>query len=221
MRPVIRGNAPKVYTHWGQARNDLGNQIGWYCSYCEMGVTNMIEVEHIVPRNHGGAPLNWDNFLLSCKYCNTIKLDRNLGTAGYVWPDRDNTDLTYSYDILQVIQPVNNLVQAEATLTINLMGLNRRPGGAVNPTDADTRWIFRLEAWIIAKRSLRNWQSAPSAAMANQIALTAKGHGFYSIWMNVFAGEVMVLDEIRNEFPNTYYVHNAGGARIVRPGGII
>ncbi len=221
MRPVIKGNVPKVYTHWSQARNDLGNQIGWYCSYCEMGVTNMVEVEHIVPRSHGGAPLSWTNFLLCCKYCNTVKRDRNTTTNGYVWPDRDNTDLTFVYDVLSVVQPLANAVQAQATATINLMGLNRRPGGAVEPTDADTRWIFRLQTWVIAMQSLRNWQANASAVLAHQIALTAKGHGFYSIWMSVFAAELVILDAIRNEFSNTYYAHDAGGARVSRPGGII
>lgn len=61
----------------------LANQEG-YCSYCEMGVRNMVEVEHVVPRNHGGAPLEWENFLLSCRYCNGIKSNKNISRAGYI-----------------------------------------------------------------------------------------------------------------------------------------
>jgi hypothetical protein len=221
MRPVIRGTAPNNYSHWGQARNDLAAKIGWYCSYCEMGVTNMIEVEHIVPRDHQGAPLDWNNFLLSCKYCNTVKSNNNVGTDGYVWPDRDNTDLTFNYSQLNVIEPVNNGVRTEAQATIDLMGLDRRPGGRRRPTQADSRWIHRLEAWLAARRSLKNWNGTPSPAMADQIALTAKGHGFYSVWMNVFKDIPDVLDAIRNEFPNTYNNIDVSGTRILRAGGII
>ncbi|RYY99886.1 MAG: HNH endonuclease [Chitinophagaceae bacterium] len=220
MRPVIKGTAPRSYSHWKHARNDLGNQIGWHCSYCEMAITNMIEVEHIVPRHRGGKPFDWDNFLLSCKYCNTVKSDRNPSSAGYLWPDRDNTDISFTYSLLNVIEHVNGRAQAEAIATIDLMGLNRRPGGHTEPTEADTRWIFRLQAWVIAKKSYRNWQSAPSVAMANQIALTALGTGFYSIWTTVFKSEVQVLQALQSTFPNTYKAM-AGGVRVVRANGVI
>jgi hypothetical protein len=221
MRPVAKGTAPRVYSHWGQARNDLATQIGWYCSYCEMGVSNMIEVEHIVPRNHGGAKVDWDNFLLSCKYCNTVKSNNNTSRTGYVWVDRDNTDLTYKYSEKDIIVPVANGIAAEAAATITLVGLNRNPGTPNVPTDADSRWIFRFQAWFIAKSSLENWNKKPSTEMAYQIALTAKGTGFYSIWMTVFDGVTQVQDAIRNEFPNTYSSADAAGNRVVRAGGII
>jgi hypothetical protein len=221
MRPIIKGAAPRQYTQWRQARNDLGTQIGWYCSYCEMSVTNMLEVEHIIPINHGGPPLAWNNFLLACRYCNAVKDNNNTTTVGYVWPDRDNTDLAYIYSPLQIIQPVNNAVHAQSTSTINLMGLDRKPGGPNFPTAADSRWIFRIQAWLIAQRSLRNWNAAPSQQMADQIALTAFGTGFYSIWMTVFINDQIVLNAIRLQFPNTYFLHNAAGHRVIRPTGII
>lgn len=221
MRPVNRGTAPKAYATWGDARNDLGNRLDWCCSYCEMKVTNMLEVEHVVPRNHGGAPLSWDNFLISCKYCNTIKSNNNTTRNGYIWPDTDNSDLAFRYSEQFVIQPANTPVQAQAQATIDLMGLDRKPGGPNRPTEADSRWIFRLQTWLIAKRSLKNWQTNPSNAMADQIALTAHGQGFYSIWMTVFAGIAEVTDAIRREYKNTFYEFDADGNRTVRPGGII
>ena len=220
MRPVNKGTAPALYTHWGQARTDLANTIGWYCSYCEMAITNMIEVEHVVPRSKGGAPLSWDNFLLSCKYCNTVKNDRNASRKGYIWPDSDNCDLVFKYsDTIEVV--ANSIVNKEAAATIDLMGLDRRPGSAQLPTYADSRWIFRLQTWLVAKNSLANWQSAPSPAMATQIGLTAKGFGFFSVWLTVFAAERDVLAEIFAAFPNTYTDTDLNGNRIVRPNGII
>ena len=221
MRPIDKGNAPKIYTNWGDARNDLGDKLDWCCSYCEMKVTNMLEVEHIVPRHHGGDPLDWENFLISCKYCNTIKRDRNTSRDGYLWPDRDNCDLAFVYTEKHTIQPTVTSVQANAQATIDLMGLDRKPGGTNVPTEADSRWIFRLQAWLIAKSSLKNWHINPTQAMADQIALTAYGHGFYSIWITVFEGIEPVTNAIRKEYQSTYFQVDANGNRIRRPKGII
>lgn len=221
MRPINKGIAPRNYSYWGDARNDLASRLGWYCSYCEMSVTNMLEVEHVVPHNHGGAPLDWENFLISCKYCNTIKNNNNLSRNGYVWPDRDNTDLAFIYSEQHIIQPSNTVVQIQSQATIQLMGLDRKPGGPNLPTKADSRWIFRLQAWLIAKRSYRNWQSNPTQAMADQIALTAKGVGFYSTWMTVFNGVDLVTNAICIEYPNVYKEIDFQGNRTVRPNGII
>ena len=49
MRPINRNRNLRLYTDYGQARNDLALSIGWYCSYCEMPTKNMIEVEHVIP----------------------------------------------------------------------------------------------------------------------------------------------------------------------------
>ncbi len=221
MRPVVKGTAPAVYGKWGDARNDLADRIGWYCSYCEMGVTQMIEVEHIVPRDHGGAPLSWDNFLLSCKYCNTIKSNRNKSRNGYIWPDRDNSDFAFVYSERDVITPASGISATEPMATIDLMGLDRRPGGKNEPTDADSRWIHRLQTWLVAKQSFDNWKSCPTEAMADQIAKTAKGYGFYSIWLTVFRNEPQVVNAIQDQFPNTYRDVDSHGVRRVRTGGVL
>ena len=221
MRAVDKGNAPAVYTQYKDARNDLGAAIDWHCSYCEMAVTNMIEVEHVVPRNNGGAPLDWENFLLSCKYCNTVKGARNASRKGYIWPDRDNSDLAFNYSEATGITPRMGPVNAEAKATIDLMGLDRNPGMANEPTKADSRWIFRLHAWLIAKRSLSNWQANPIPEMSDQIALTAQGTGFYSIWTKVFENEQDVLTQLRATITGTHYVVDPHGNRTPRPNGII
>jgi hypothetical protein len=221
MRPVNKGAAPNTYTYWGYARNDLANQIGWYCSYCEMSVSQMIEVEHVVARNNGGPPLDWENFLLSCKYCNTVKGTRNPSRTGFLWADKDNTDLAFTYSELDVITPLPTTVEVEAQETIDLMGLDRRPGGANEPTEADSRWIHRFDTWQLARVSLTNWNTTPSPEMAHQIAITAKCQGFYSIWMEVFQAVPDVLEAIKNIFPNTYFEQDAAGARIPRAGGLI
>jgi uncharacterized protein (TIGR02646 family) len=221
MRAVDKGSSNKTYSRYQEARNDLAERIGWYCAYCEMAVTNMIEVEHVIPVKKGGSEYDWDNFLLSCKYCNTVKGDRNDSREGYIWPDRDNSDLAFNYLQTGGITARNSAVKNEAEATIELMGLDRNPGMPNEPTKADSRWMFRLQSWLVARLSYNNWIESPGLEMANQIALTAKGMGFYSIWAQVFKNEAEVLKEIRQAITGTYIVEDAHGNRLSRPKGII
>lgn len=226
MRPVDKGAAPRAYTDYGQARHDLAERIGYYCSYCEMKVFNSIEVEHILPQNQGGAVLDWNNFLLSCKYCNTIKSDHNANTTDYLWPDRDNTDLAFEYEEVRVVYPkptTSNSIQFKAQSSITLTGLDRNPAGPNFPTPSDTRWRSRKEVWDIAKLNLTKWNQAPVLPMAEVIASCALISGHYSIWMKVFATEQMVLDEIDRYYrtKHLYKVFQANGHRVIRPNGLI
>ncbi len=137
MRAVLKGESPQTYKRYQDARNDLGSRIDWHCSYCEMAITNMIEVEHVVPTANGGDPLAWENLLLSCKYCNTVKGARNLSREGYIWPDRDNSDAAFDYSETGGITARDTPVRAEAIATIGLMGLDRNPGTSHEPSKAD------------------------------------------------------------------------------------
>jgi len=223
MRCVDKGTAPNIYTYYKAARNDLGNRIGWICSYCEMPVKNMIEVEHVHPINNGGDTLNWNNFLLSCRYCNGVKNNNNLNRGGYLWPDIDNTILAFEYSELNIVEPASGLpvpIRDMAQSTIDLMGLNRHPGLVNEPTDADSRWINRTLAWGIIQDSYNDWITNRSQAFARQIARTALGHGFYSYWIKKFQNEAMVLNEINLIFPNTYQPQfDAEMVLVLRPNG--
>lgn len=189
-----------------------------------MKVRNSIEVEHVLPKNKGGKVVDWDNFLLSCKYCNTIKSDHNDTLDDYFWPDRDNTDLAFYYDEASAVHPNNQLsknLQQVAQNSIALMGLDRYPGGAHEPTKADTRWRARKEAWDLAHRSYHNWKIAPIPAMANQIAQTAL-NGHYSIWMEVFKEEPIVLEAIDAIYRECFHLYKElddNSNRVIREGG--
>lgn len=222
MRPVNKGKAPKVYTDYGHARHDLAERIGYYCSYCEMKVKHSIEVEHVLPLNKNGAPLDWNNFLVSCKYCNTRKGDRNGNLNDYLWPDRDNTDVAFTYSEANIIEPTSSLttqVKNKAQSSIALMKLNLHPH---QTTPADTRWRSRKEAWDLAQRSYSNWKEAPVLPMAKQIAIAAL-NGHYSIWMEVFKNETMVQEEIDKLYRNKglYKEYDANGNRVIRANGNI
>ena len=223
MRSINRGIAPNVYSNHKEARNDLAGRIGWFCSYCEMPVKNMIEIEHIHPVANGGNELDWDNFLLSCRYCNGVKSNNNINRSGYFWPDVDNTTLVFEYSEKDIIQPVNGLNTSENTValeTIKLTGLNRTPHSGNEPTDADSRWIARISAIGIIDESYNDWLTNQTQGFANQIARTATGHGFYSFWMLKFAGIQVVIDEINAAFAGTYLPqYDASGTKVLRSTG--
>jgi hypothetical protein len=220
MRCVEKGPAPQAYTHYKDARNDLGTRIGWYCSYCEMPVWNMIEIEHVHPIVNGGDELFWGNFLLCCRYCNGIKSNNNLSRMGYLWPDTDNTIVAFEYSEYEIIEPAFHLppsIHAIAVATIDLMGLNRAPHSGNEPTDADSRWIARLNALGVIEESFQDWMDCPTAQFARQIARTASGHGFYSFWMKRFSDYPIVLEAINTAFPNTYIpAYDPDGTLMVR-----
>ena len=226
MRPVDKGIAPIEYNDYKQARHYLANRIGYYCSYCEMKIYNSIEVEHIIPRNRAGSPLDWSNFLLSCKYCNTIKSDNNDNIDDYLWPDRDNTDLAFSYDETNIISPRTNLssqLRQKANNTISLTGLNRSPNTQNHPTGADTRWRSREEVWTIARKNLKNWIDAPIIQMAQSIANCALISGHYSIWIEIFKDDEIVLQEIDNAYytKHLFKKYDTLGNRIIRINGLL
>ena len=223
MRPVSKGNAPRIYNRYDHARDDLFQQIGMYCSYCEMPIQNMAEVEHVIPLDNGGAELDWGNFLPACKYCNTSKSNRNLTRDNYFWPDRDNTLRAFLYSQGIQISPALNLTIIEtacARATIDLCKLDRQPGSDNPPTERDTRWMGRDRAWNIAIDSLINLNEVPNEKMENQIVLTAIGTGYFSVWMEVFHEERSIRQKLIEAFPGTaqdcfdqYFqpIHRPGG----------
>lgn len=224
MRPVNKGTAPKSYANYKDAKDDLADKIGRYCSYCEMKVWNSIEVEHVIPRNNGGDPTSWSNFLLSCRYCNGIKNDRNISRTGYFWPDTDNTLRAFTYREGQSISADSNLSQNDKDLalsTIDLMGLDREPGALHEPSDADTRWRSRYETWQLANASYTDWQTCQTAEMKFQIVRTAIGTGHFSIWMEVFKNHTNIREELIKQFIGTDTTSFKDGVAILRPGGAI
>lgn len=75
MRPIDKGKAPETgFKKYQDAEPELEKRIGPYCSYCEMPIIHVPEVEHKEAKSQGGEELAWDNLLLTCKYCNTRKL---------------------------------------------------------------------------------------------------------------------------------------------------
>jgi 5-methylcytosine-specific restriction endonuclease McrA len=105
---------PRVEGTYKCAGLPLTGAIGEFCSYCEVRIAGLLEVEHVLPKSHYPTfAVAWENFLLTCGPCNTSKgntpgrttVRKWLGTAirsetqchgevrnrnRYRWPDQND-----------------------------------------------------------------------------------------------------------------------------------
>lgn len=192
MRPVERGVAPSTYSKYQEAIGDLEDCLDRYCSYCERHFKGDLAVEHKIPKSVDPArELDWDNFLLGCRNCNSVKLAKPTNETDFFWPDRDNTMLVIDY------KP-GGLVEAKGTLTddqrrkannlIELVGLDRHPGqpAAKRPAKRDKRYDDREMVWKLAILKREALARNDNEDFRTAISDIAKGQGFFSVWMSVF-----------------------------------
>jgi uncharacterized protein (TIGR02646 family) len=221
MRPVERGHwptegsLPVQFKEYGDARPALLEQLGPYCSYCEMPIHNQPAVEHVQPKSKvPELELFWCNFLLACAYCNSTKGDQDVRLRDYFWPDQDNTFRAFVY-VDGKVSPAPGLGETEtscAQRTIELTGLDKYPGAPRPPSATDRRWSMRNEAWGMARHSRMRLQRKPdNADMREQIVDTAKATGFWSIWMTVFADDADMrrrfIEAFKSTSPDCFDVH--------------
>ncbi len=72
---------------YGNARGPLIQNFGEMCSYCEMTVQDSsLAVEHVLPKAvFPGVMINYDNFLLACPVCNSVKGSKPTYNESFVW----------------------------------------------------------------------------------------------------------------------------------------
>ena len=178
MRPIEKGKINKTFTQYQDAKGDLINRLGEYCSYCERKLPASLAVEHVQPKSlHPERSLEWDNFLLACVNCNSSKLAADIRLGDYLWPDRDNTFLAFVYRDNGIIN-VNNKLDVKqkkcAQNILDLAGLQKRPG--VNDLKkSDMRWKHRLEAWDTATDSLDDLLGNDTEALREMYCAISRG----------------------------------------------
>lgn len=196
MRPVLRSNKfdaagnPIEYNPWGAAKPDLIDEIGDFCSYCGKHLTrSVLAIEHIQDKNtHPHLKYHWNNFLLACVNCNSVKGTKDTALLNPFLPHTDNL-LCFievsNRSLLQVKTGVTgtNLVRTRAF--IDLIGLDRRPGHP-NYSNKDDRWEYRLTAYNKATRQLQKYTSTPVTTDIENIRELAITSGFFSVWFTVF-----------------------------------
>lgn len=212
MRPVVRGATPTnedgepvQYRDYKDARDDLIGRIGDYCSYCEVALHSQVDVEHVLPKNpNPSLEKLWDNFLLACGNCNSIKGDKEFGPDELYWPDRDNTSRAFTYrrDEPPEVSTDASVDQDRAERTIQLSGLDRLPGHP-RYSDRDRRWLKRFNAWSLATE-VADLIAANDTSEARELAIkVAIGHGFWSVWMAAFIGDQDMRSRLIQAFPGT------------------
>lgn len=216
MRPIDKGKVPLDkngdpirFTRYQQSRGHLVSRIGTYCSYCERTLNGYIDVEHVQPKNsQGHLKLEWDNFLLACINCNSIKGKEPIILDEYLWPDKDNTLLAFQYTdggLITISLTLTTAIKQLAEKTIKLTGLDRYPSldPLKNPEMSDTRWRERRTTYDKAKRAEKNLVNCNVIPMREQIVDTATATGFFSIWMSVFKDDSDMLQRLLQAFPGT------------------
>lgn len=176
------------YDPYGCAKDPLVASIGLYCSYCENDKDiEDLEVEHISPKSRGGSLTAWENFLLCCKVCNTVKgvtiLDPNVCHL----PHLNNTYLSFVYDCggrVKVNPILTGLSKQKAENLYDVLKMGRYPQTNNCPSDRDARWKNRLEAWNEATDLLRKYDG--SFITPQEIVSRARDKGCWSVWFTVF-----------------------------------
>ncbi len=219
MRPVDRGAVPVDATTYEEMGPRLQERIGEYCSYCEYPVSSGGHTEHIVPKDQNPGWRNrWDNLLVACTWCNSCKgsrLPRPQDLGDYVWPDRDNTTRAFTYEnIFPRVDPsIPASLQHKAARTLGLVKLG---------TSDDRRHRDRTEVYILALRCADRLRSASDESWAREVFVElALARGFFSVWMEVFAGDVSMRQRLIAAFVGTApsCFDPATTQPIPRPGG--
>lgn len=227
MRPIERGVAPREYTKYQDAIDDLTERLGWYCSYCERRLPVSLAVEHIKPKSlNSELETEWTNFLLGCTNCNSTKGNKEVKLEEYLWPDRDNTFQALTYSRGGFVQITENLLDTQkqkAQALLDLVGLQRHPASENKPTDKDKRWQQREEAWQTATIARGHYETLERQEEAKELVLTvAINNGFFSVWMSVFADYPEIKTELIKSFPGTASsCFDAEGNPVNRPSGNI
>jgi uncharacterized protein (TIGR02646 family) len=202
VRPVDKGANSQVFTHWREARDPLIERIGDYCSYCERPCDP--HVEHTEPKSkYEDGTLNWENFLLGCQYCNTIKSDKDVRANPHLFPDAHNTAHAYIYSddgrvlINDILLPDERIA---AENTHSLVNLNRRRD---SDNREDRRWKKRVDAWKTVQEAWEDWMENPTPQVKRQILNLAKSTGFFSVWHTQFRSDTEMCQLLITLFPGT------------------
>jgi len=194
MRPVNKGVSPNSYNKYNEAKDDLRDILGTYCSYCEMNISNQPDIEHVSPKSKNPElETDWNNLLLACKTCNVIKSNDNQDREGYIFPDTDNTAFAYIYSKTEVIvNPTLSKDEKELAIsTYNLVNLNRKKD---TKNRIDDRRFARLIEWDKALDSLEDYVQCNTPEMKRQIGRSPSG--FFSSWLEVFKAYPEIKEEI-------------------------
>ncbi len=216
MRPIRRGTSPQAgdFKNYKAAFPHLLSRLGFFCSYCERYLSTGLEVEHLQHKdpNDGFPELvgRWENFLLSCKNCNSTKNTKIVHPSSFLLPDRDNTFFAFQYKPDGTIDVATGLppnLAALAENTLRLVGLQKP---AHEQMDEQSQRVYidrvsqRMQAWGQAQMAYEDLIAEPdNMALRRTITSLALKTGFFSVWMSVFANHILMQLEFMAAFTGT------------------
>lgn len=216
MRPVRRGSSPIAgdFAPYSKAQPYLISRLGVYCSYCERRVATQLAVEHIQPKGLAAYTHligRWSNYLLGCVNCNSTKKDKDVVLADILLPDRDNTFVAFTYQADGTVVPSAACaalgLNQKAQDTLALTGLDKRISVAIDENGkqvAIDRVSQRMEVWAVAEEAKSDVDANPDNEAVRRGAIrTAKGYGFFSIWMTVFHNDHEMRNRLIDAFDGT------------------
>ena len=225
MRPVQKYNIGHVlsdgqtvkaeYNPYGNANPVLQENLGHYCSYCEV-FNSDLDVEHIISKNQdSNLETSWNNFLISCRRCNgrDNKTNKPVDFSKLYMPHLNNSLLPFEYKeggVISINQDLDANQKEKAQNTFNLLGLDKYPGNpSYRPTSkypqgfppGDKRWEHRRSAWDIAVSKRSDYKN--KIISAEKIAEFATQRGFFSVWFAVFKAHTEVKQQLVSAFNGT------------------
>lgn len=226
MRPIKKGDAPRVFTKYQQAGRPLKALLGRFCSYCERFMSSGLAVEHKRPRaKYKLEELEWSNFLLSCHNCNSGKGHGRISLGRYLWPDVDNTFRAFQYDSeggVRVNRNIPKRLRRKAQRTLQLLGLNRHRMHPARLSGDDYRWSDRRLAWQKAESMRQQLEEYNTPAQVDRVILSQKNSGMVSIAAEVFKGHPRVRRRLLADVEGTDMdCFDAAGRPLPRAGGQI
>ena len=217
MRPVRKGSSPIPgdFKNYKDAKTELISRISLgtvnncqysYCSYCETPVKpKNLAVEHIkfkqAPKNKPESIRwarpdlegRWNNYLLSCSSCNSIKGTKSVFFKYFVFPDRDNTFSSFVYKPDGEIKPNPShrlTMQIISNNTLSLVGLNKiisEEKDSKGKLITTERKQMRMEAWLQSENARKAYESGHCSHHFEQVILSLMlATGYFSVWMTVF-----------------------------------
>jgi hypothetical protein len=198
----------KQYSPYGNAKDDLIDNLGKYCSFCEVPVPSKssLEVEHVQPKSllkYFHLEKSWSNFLLGCKNCNSVKGLQDVVFSELHLPHKNNSALSFQIKeggLIEISDTIDVLEKQKAQNTLNLVGIDRRPKHSLY-SKKDDRWQNRYEAWNLAQKYLKKYQS--NLVDIDIIIDLAIHKGFFSVWMTVFENDLDIRQALIDNFKGT------------------
>lgn len=197
------------YNPYRTAKPILCENLGEYCSYCEIsGRTGDLDVEHVQPKGlpqYAALKIKWNNFLLGCRPCNEwVKKEKDVVLGEVHLPHLNNTfkSLVYKEGGVVIVNPaLTSPAKEHAENLIKLVELDLEP----DVSKDGGRNQKRRETWDMAIKWHKRYQEQNIDADA--VIDYVKGTGGWSIWFTVFNNHDTKDDEVRRrlikDFPGT------------------